>query len=123
MFCSLETSISQFKPLCFSLYLIRHEGMMEMADYWLLDKSLVPKLFEQLVPRYADKTGPYTLVHKLSTEYPGSTRKKIVLELKDNGLPAIKTPADRDLPNTLTNVLIRGLKSDYQHSKPKPQSQ
>jgi large subunit ribosomal protein L17 len=57
----------------------KHEGMMEMADYWLLEKDLVPKLFKVIVPRYQDKIGPYTLVHKLPIEYPGSGNKRIVL--------------------------------------------
>ena len=35
----------------------KHEGMMEMADYWLLDKDLVPKLFQVIVPRFQNKIG------------------------------------------------------------------
>jgi large subunit ribosomal protein L17 len=57
----------------------KHEGMMEMADYWLLDKDLLPKLFQVIVPRFQNKIGPYTLVHKLPIEYPGHGYKNIVL--------------------------------------------
>ncbi len=80
-----------------------------MADYWLLEKDLVPKLFKEFVPRYENKIGPYTLVHKLSTDYPGKGIKKIVLELKDNPFPPVKS-SERDFSNSLTNILLRGLK-------------
>lgn len=50
-----------------------------MADYWLLEKDLVPKLFQVIVPRFQNKPGPYTLVHKLPVEYPGGGQKRIVL--------------------------------------------
>ena len=86
---------------------------MEMADYWLLEKDLVPKLFQVIVPRYEHKIGPYTLVHKLTTEYPGTGKKKIVMELKGNPLPPIKNESTRDHSNSLTNVLVRALKQEY----------
>ena len=93
---------------------------MEMADYWLLDKELVPKLFEEVVPRFQNKTGPYTLVHKLPTEYPGTGAKKIVLELKENSLPKIKTQSSVDFTNSLTNVLIRAYQQSYKKPSNKP---
>ena len=82
---------------------------MEMADYWILQKDLVPKLFQVLVPRYENQIGPYTLVHKLSTEYPGKGTKKIVMELKNNSLPPVKT-SSRDFSNSLANILIKSLR-------------
>jgi large subunit ribosomal protein L17 len=85
---------------------------MEMADYWILEKDLVPKLFQVLVPRYEDKLGPYTLVHKLTPEYPGRGIKKIVMELKDNPLPPIPTE-QRTFEHSLTNVLLKALKDSY----------
>ena len=87
--------------------------MMEMADYWLLEKDLVPKLFQVIVPRYENKMGPYTLVHKLSPEYPGGGRKNIVMELKNNPLPPIKNESTRDFSNSLTNILVRAMKQEY----------
>jgi large subunit ribosomal protein L17 len=86
--------------------------MMEMADYWILEKDLVPKLFKEIVPRFENKPGPYTLVHKLPSEYPGRASKKIILELKNNPFPPIKYD-ERDYSNSLTNILIKSLKSDY----------
>jgi large subunit ribosomal protein L17 len=88
--------------------------MMEMADYWLLEKDLVPKLFQVIVPRYADKIGPYTLVHKLPVKYPGKGLKSIVMELKENSLPPVTANiTQRDYTNSLTNVLINSMRNDY----------
>jgi large subunit ribosomal protein L17 len=86
---------------------------MEMADYWLLNKDLVPKLFKVIVPRYEDDFGPYTIVHKLGERYPGRGIKKIVIELKDNPLPPINTPYGSSyFKNSLTNLLINAYKND-----------
>lgn len=88
--------------------------MMEMADYWILEKELVPKLFKVIVPRFENKIGPYTLVHKLPVEYPGGGTKRICMELKDNALPPIRTPESYwDFSSSLTNILIGALKNDY----------
>ena len=87
---------------------------MEMADYWLLEKDLVPKLFKVLVPRFENKLGPYTLVHKLPVNYPGTGKKHIVMELKGNQLPPIKaSTAYRDYSNSLTNILVKSMKEEY----------
>ena len=85
-----------------------------MADYWLLEKDLVPKLFQVLVPRFADKIGPYTLVHKLPVKYPGKGQKSIVMELKNNSLPPVNANStQRNYANSLTNVLINSMRNDY----------
>ena len=91
--------------------------MMEMADYWLLEKDLVPKLFKVIVPRFENTIGPYTLVHKLTPVYPGGGQKNIVIELKSNPLPPIKNEAARDFSGSLTNVLVRALKQEYKFKK------
>jgi large subunit ribosomal protein L17 len=44
---------------------------MEMADYWILEKDIIPKLFKVIVPRFQNSYGPYTQVFKLPIEYPG----------------------------------------------------
>ena len=119
----METSKSPRKMQSFlnsyihSFFNYRHEGMMEMADYWLLEKDLVSKLFQVIVPRYENKMGPYTLVHKLTTVYPGRGQKNIVMELKNNPLPPIKNESARDFSGSLTNVLVRALKQEYKFKK------
>jgi len=88
--------------------------MMEMADYWLLEKDLIPKLFQVIVPRYADKIGPYTLIHKLPVKYPGKGTKSIMMELKNNALPPVAMcSSQQDYTNSLTNVLINSMRNDY----------
>lgn len=88
--------------------------MMEMADYWILEKDLVPKLFQVIVPRYENKLGPYTQVYKLPNEYPGKVAKKICMELKDNALPPIQAALQNtNQDNSLTNILIGAYKKDY----------
>ncbi|RNA07948.1 39S ribosomal mitochondrial [Brachionus plicatilis] len=92
----------------------KHEGMMEMADYWIIEKDLIPKLFQVIVPRYENKLGPYTQVFKLPEEYPGKGIKNICMELKDNALPPIQAAmSNRTHNNSLTNILIDAYKKDY----------
>jgi hypothetical protein len=40
---------------------------MEMADYWLVEKQLVHKLFKVLVPRYSNYTTAYTRLLRAQT--------------------------------------------------------
>lgn len=58
-----------------------HEETMEMADYWLLEKQLIHKLFKVLVPRYESYNISYTRLLKLSTFYPNA-HPMAVLELR-----------------------------------------
>lgn len=84
---------------------------MEMADYWLLEKDLIPKLFKVLVKRYENSMGPYTSVYKLPLKYPTSHPKNIVLELKDNPFPPVLN-SQRDFSKSLSNLLINALRHD-----------
>jgi large subunit ribosomal protein L17 len=84
---------------------------MEMVDYWLLEKDLIPKLFKVIVPRFQNKTGPYTEVFKLPVSYPGRGRQNIVMELKGNPYPPVVTES-RNYNRSLTNILIKALKDD-----------
>lgn len=54
---------------------------MDMANYWLLEKQLIHKLFKVLVPRYESYNVSYTRILKLSTMYPNN-RARAVLELR-----------------------------------------
>ena len=84
---------------------------MEMADYWMLEKDLVPKLFKVLATRYETMRGPYTKVHKLPVQYPGGGQKKIILELVNNPYPPV-TPPERDFSKSLTNILLSAYRAD-----------
>ncbi|TFK77019.1 ribosomal protein L17 [Pluteus cervinus] len=53
------------------------------ASSFLLDQSLVPKLFGSLAKRYADRPGGYTRIHKFGNR-KGDNAPHAILELVDN---------------------------------------
>lgn len=55
---------------------------MELADFFILEKQLVHKLFKVLVPRYQNYTTSYTRFLYAPCIYPGTPYKRAVLELK-----------------------------------------
>ncbi|CAG2063364.1 unnamed protein product, partial [Timema podura] len=59
-----------------------HRSTMEMADYWLLEKQQIHKLFKVLVPRFENYTVAFTRVLKAPRPYPGHYRARAVLELR-----------------------------------------
>ncbi|KRT82755.1 hypothetical protein AMK59_3812, partial [Oryctes borbonicus] len=73
-----------------------HKTTMEMADYWLVEKQLVHKLFKVLAPRYQDYTISYTRMYRAPRPYPGEKYLKAILELRGNPYPPL-------IPNTNTN--------------------
>lgn len=60
-----------------------HKPTMEMADYWLLEKQLIHKLFKVLAPRYKDYSISYTRLMNSPT-YPNDDPRypRTVLELR-----------------------------------------
>ncbi|KAG6888684.1 hypothetical protein C0995_006674 [Termitomyces sp. Mi166 len=53
------------------------------ASSFLLQSSLVPKLFTTFAERYANRPGGYTRIHKLGNR-PGDNAPRAILELVDN---------------------------------------
>jgi len=98
----------------------RHRPTMELADYWLLEKDLVHKLFKVLVPRYEKHRTSYTNLHRQAIEYPGDGKPFGVLELKGNPYPPVK-PHKRDVKYLLSNVLLSAARRDFYHSKQQEQ--
>lgn len=45
---------------------------MEMADYWLVEKQLVHKLFKVLVPRFENCNVSYTKMFEVPKPTPGT---------------------------------------------------
>lgn len=84
---------------------------MEMVDYWILEKDLIPKIFKVIVPRFKDSYGPYTQVFKLPIQFPGNGARAIVLELKGNPYPPVVTMS-HNYSNSLTNILLKASKED-----------
>lgn len=94
----------------------QHSETMDMADFWLLEKDLIHKLFKVLVPRYQNYKTCFTDLHKQAVEYPGYGVPRAVLELRGNPWPPI-VPRQRDTRYLLSNILLAGARKDYHNSK------
>ncbi|ERL86297.1 39S ribosomal protein L17, mitochondrial [Dendroctonus ponderosae] len=93
-----------------------HKTTMEMADYWLMEKQLVHKLFKVLVPRYENYNISYTRLLKAPRPYPGHEIDKGVLELRGNPYPSL-LPDTSSNKNLIHNVLLEEAKKAYRTRK------
>lgn len=103
----------------------QNQEMMEMADYWMLDKSLVHKLFKVLVPRFKNYKGPVTTMVNAPLEYPVKDRRCFplsVLEFKGNPLPPIVPDDTIRNKNLIHNVLLDAAKRDFYREKKEAQT-
>ncbi|KAI8432168.1 hypothetical protein MSG28_004632 [Choristoneura fumiferana] len=93
-----------------------HKPTMDIADYWLLEKELVHKLFKVLVPRYENFDKSYTRMHKAPRAMNTRNQEKAVLELRGNPYPSLtnKQASNRQL---IQNILLDAAKYDYRQSK------
>lgn len=89
---------------------------MEIADYWLLEKELVHKLFKVLVPRFENCNTAFTKMYKAPKAYYGRNIDKVVLELRGHPYPSL---INRQSNNRLLlqNVLLDAAKYDYRQTK------
>ncbi|EDV95513.1 39S ribosomal protein L17, mitochondrial [Drosophila grimshawi] len=94
----------------------RHKATMELADYWLLEKQLVHKLFKVLVPRYENFSSSYTRMLKAPRDYPGIYYKKSVLEFRGNPFPAL-VPDYTQNRNLLHNVLLDEARKEFRREQ------
>ena len=60
----------------------KHRPTMALANFWLIDKSLIHKLFKELVPRYENYPSAFTAIHRLGYDY--SIAGITMTELKEN---------------------------------------
>lgn len=103
----------------------KHRPTMELANYWLRDKSLIHKLFKEFVPRYENYCSAFTAIHLLGKNYSlhgmsmtewkdfrGSLQggPDTVLEMRGSELPAIVKPK-LAREGLLTNILIDGART------------
>ncbi|XP_058823831.1 large ribosomal subunit protein bL17m-like [Topomyia yanbarensis] len=93
-----------------------HKATMEMADYWLVEKQLVHKLFKVLAPRFQEYTVSATRMYKAPKEYPGWYRKRAVLELRGNPYPPL-VPNMNQNRNLLHNVLLDEAQKEFRKEK------
>lgn len=93
-----------------------HKTTMEMADFWLIEKQLVHKLFKVLAPRYENYTTSYTRMWKASQIWPLGRYKRSVLELKGNPFPPLHADT-RNNRNLIHNILLDEARKEYRAQK------
>ena len=106
----------------------RHKPTMEMADYWLLDKTVVHKLFKVLVPRFEQSNSSYTKIFKAPRQYPvvdsnQRYRSRSILELKGNPYPPVMPDQMTRNRNLIHNVLLHEAKKAFYYEKKNKEGQ
>lgn len=93
-----------------------HKETMDLANFWIIEKQLVHKLFKVLVPRYQSYTTSFTKLHKAPNIYPISYYDRAILELRGNIYPSVEqyNPHERNL---LHNLLLDAAKKEYRMEK------
>ncbi|PVD27659.1 hypothetical protein C0Q70_12826 [Pomacea canaliculata] len=99
----------------------QHKPTMEMADYWLLEKELIHKLFKVLVPRYQNLPVAATNLYRLPDNKERRECMQGVLELKGNPWPPV-LPQPRDKRLLLTNILLREACQEYNQNRQRSSS-
>nr|AAX62483.1 mitochondrial ribosomal protein L17 [Lysiphlebus testaceipes] len=94
----------------------QHKETMELADFYILEKQLVHKLFKVLVPRYQDYTTSFTKLWAIEREYPGWFHRKSVLELRGNPYPGLEQPNPYE-KKLIHNILLDEARKEYRLQK------
>ena len=89
----------------------RHLPTMELANWWLTDKSAVHKLFKVLAPRLRDLPGAYTRILRAPILYkpeggPGMCKERVVLELRGHPFPPLNYSNSEPNRKLIHNVLL-----------------
>ena len=61
----------------------------------LLDKTVVQKLFDEIAPQYAERSGGYTRIVRLAERRIGDAGKQVILQLVEEGKPAAAPPTSK----------------------------
>ena len=93
-----------------------HKATMELADYFLLEKQLVHKLFKVLVPRFENCPVSYTRMFRAPRPYPGHPRMRSVLELRGNPYPSLLPDFSLNR-NLIHNVLLDEAHREFRMQK------
>ncbi|KAK9870263.1 hypothetical protein WA026_006351 [Henosepilachna vigintioctopunctata] len=94
-----------------------HKSTMEMADYWLVEKQIVHKLFKVLVPRFQDYGISYTKLYRAPKRpIPEDQYEKAVLELRGNPYPPLLHGTHNN-KNLIHNILLEEAKKAYRAKK------
>ncbi|KAM9852634.1 large ribosomal subunit protein bL17m [Aulostomus maculatus] len=87
------------------------EKAMKMANFWLTEKDLIPKLFKVLAPRFEPHPGSYTRMVRIPNRENLDRAKMAVLEYKGNPFPPLY-PASKENELTLINQLLKSYRED-----------
>ncbi|KAM3873701.1 large ribosomal subunit protein bL17m [Diretmus argenteus] len=88
------------------------EKAMKMANFWLTEKDLVPKLFKVLATRFETKPQGYTRMARLPNRNKNLDRAQMaVLEYKGNPFPPLY-PVKKENELTLINQLLKGYREE-----------
>lgn len=90
-----------------------------MANFWLLEKQYVHKLFKVLVPRYENWNLSYTRMYKAPRIYAAPRYQyldRTILELRGNPYPQL-TQDFKENRNFINNVLLDEAKRAYRKEK------
>ncbi|KAJ6636503.1 39S ribosomal protein L17, mitochondrial [Pseudolycoriella hygida] len=95
-----------------------HKATMDMANFWMVEKQLVHKLFKVLAPRFVNCPVSYTRMYKAPRQYPGPVTeiRRAVLELRGNPYPPVKPDMTQNR-NLIHNVLLDEAKKQYRYEK------
>ncbi|XP_022826654.1 39S ribosomal protein L17, mitochondrial [Spodoptera litura] len=93
-----------------------HKPTMDTADFWLLEKELVHKLFKVLVPRYESTNLSYTRLYNAPRPQYGRSLDKVVLELRGNPYPDLLNNKSNNRL-LIQNVLLDAAKNEYRQTK------
>ncbi|XP_050590741.1 39S ribosomal protein L17, mitochondrial [Bombus affinis] len=94
----------------------QHTETMDLANFWIIEKQLIHKLFKVLVPRYENYTTSFTKLHNAPCIYPGYAYKRAVLELKGNVYPVIEQSNPYQY-NLIHNILLDAARKEYRMEK------
>uniref|UniRef100_A0A672SFD6 Large ribosomal subunit protein bL17m n=1 Tax=Sinocyclocheilus grahami TaxID=75366 RepID=A0A672SFD6_SINGR len=83
-----------------------NEKSMKMADFWLTEKDLIPKLFKVLAVRFENQTGGCTRMARIPNRENLDRAAMAVLEYKGNPFPPL-FPMKRVSELNLLNQLLK----------------
>lgn len=86
-----------------------------MADYWIVEKQLIHKLFKVLVPRFENYDISFTRMFN-APNLLNNGYKKAILELRGNPYPSL-VPNNNANRNLIHNVLLDEAKKAYRLQK------
>ncbi|XP_065116949.1 large ribosomal subunit protein bL17m [Paramisgurnus dabryanus] len=88
-----------------------NEKSMKMADFWLTEKDLIPKLFKVLAPRFENQVSGYTRMARIPNRENLDRAQMAVLEYKGHPFPPL-FPIKRVSELNLLNQLLKGYREE-----------